>query len=130
MILNQKFKDNDIVVKSFDFAVRIVNFSKFLMGNKKEYIISKQIFRSATSIGANIREAQQAESLSDFIHKLSVSLKESVETQYWLELLFATNYINLAQFNSLNDDLEEIIKLLNAIIKTTKQKNAKNNTNY
>ena len=92
------------------------------MENKKEYIISKQIIRSGTSIGANIREAQNAQSNADFVHKLSISQKEADETLYWLELLQETGYISDIEFQSLEKDMIEIIKLLCTIIKTSKSK--------
>lgn len=92
------------------------------MENKKEYIISKQIIRSGTSIGANIREAQNAQSNADFVHKLSISQKEADETLYWLELLQETEYISDIEFQSLEKDIIEIIKLLCTIIKTSKSK--------
>lgn len=116
-------KENVIKQKSFDFAFRIVKLYQFLTESKKEFIISKQLLRSGTSIGANIREAEQAESKNDFIHKLSISLKETNESIYWLELLVATKYITTKHFESINSDAVELIKLLTTIIKTSKQKN-------
>lgn len=108
--------------KSFAFAVRIVNLFKFLKEEKKETVLSKQILRSGTSIGANVREAMHAESKADFIHKLHVALKETAETDYRLELLMAGKFINKSQFDSLNKDCEELLKILTAIIKTMKSK--------
>ncbi len=108
--------------KSFAFAVRVINLFKFLKEEKKESVLSKQILRSGTSISANVREAQQAESKADFVHKLHIALKETAETGYWLELLLAGKFINKSQFDSLNKDCEEILKILTAIIKTTKSK--------
>lgn len=108
--------------KSFAFAVRIVNLFKFLKEEKKETVLSKQILRSGTSIGANVREAVHAESKADFIHKLHVALKETAETGYRLELLMAGKFINKSQFDSLNKDCEELLKILTAIIKTMKSK--------
>nr|WP_317126669.1 four helix bundle protein [Chryseobacterium indoltheticum] len=87
--------------KSFEFAIHIVNFYKKFSVEKKEYILSKQILRSGTSIGANVREALNAQSKMDFIHKLSISQKECDETIYWLELLFATQYISKEEFENL-----------------------------
>lgn len=113
---------NLILDKSFDFAVRIVNLNKHLVSEKKEYVLSKQIIRSGTSIGALVREAQHAESTADFIHKLSIALKEANETEYWLLLLHETNYLNTKQFNSLKNDIEELLKILVKIVKKTKQK--------
>jgi len=108
--------------KSFAFAVRVVNLFKFLKEEKRESVLSKQVLRSGTSIGANVREAMQAESKADFIHKLHIALKETAETGYWLELLLDGKFINKNQFDSLNRDCEEILKILTAIIKTAKSK--------
>ncbi len=115
-------KENVILSKSFDFAVRIVNLYKYLVAEKKEFVLSKQILRSGTSIGAMVREAQHAESSADFIHKLSISLKEANETEYWLLLLSKTEFIAEKQFNSLKIDIEELLKLLVSIIKKSKEK--------
>ena len=106
--------------KSFRFAVRIVNLYKYL-ARKNEYVLSKQILRSGTSIGANIAEAQQAQSTADFISKLSIALKESAETNYWLRLLTATKYLSDAEFSSLVKDCQEIEKMLTSIIKSSKK---------
>ena len=114
-------KENIIKEKSFDFAVRIVNLSKFLQ-EKKEYILSKQVLRSGTSVGAMIRESEHAESNLDFVHKLAIAQKEANETMYWLELLFKTKYIDEKMFNSLKNDLIEIQKILTSIIITSKKK--------
>ncbi|QTA82266.1 Four helix bundle protein [Desulfonema limicola] len=115
-------KNNLILDKSFDFAVRIVNLNKHLVFEKKEYVLSKQILRSGTAIGALVREAQHAESPADFIHKFSIALKEANETEYWLLLLYETNYLNKNQFDSLKNDIEELLKILVTIVKNTKQK--------
>lgn len=104
--------------KSFEFAVRMVNLYKFLVRKYKEHTLSKQILRSGTSIGANISEAQRAQSKADFISKMSVALKEANETQYWLKLLYRTGYIDKEQFCSLNFDIDELISLLVSICKT------------
>jgi four helix bundle protein len=112
--------ENIILDKSFDFAVRIVNLSKYLISDKKEYVLSKQILRSGAAIGALVREAQQAESSADFIHKLAIALKEADETDYWLLLLNKTDFINEGQFISIKNDCEELIKLLISIIKKSK----------
>ena len=106
--------------KSFLFAIRIVNLSKYLTG-KNEHVLSKQILRSGTSIGANIAEAQQAQSTADFISKLNIALKESSETNYWLRLLNATKYLTDTEFSSLLNDCREIEKMLTAIIKSSKK---------
>ena len=109
---------NTVVEKSFDFAVRIVNLYKYLTKTHKEYILSKQILRCGTSIGANVAEAQRGQSKADFISKMSVALKEANETQYWLKLLYKTEYISKAQFESLEKDILELIGILMAICKT------------
>ena len=118
-------KDNVLIEKSFKFAIRIVNLYKHLTSNKKESILSKQLLRCGTSIGANIYEAQDAQSKADFIAKLSISLKEARETQYWIELLKETNYLTSKEAESILKDLVEIIKLLVSIIKTLKENYAK-----
>ena len=107
--------------KSFLFAVRIVNLAKHLNTSKKENILSKQLLRSGTSIGANIAEAEQAQSRADFISKMSIAWKEAVETNYWLRLLQATDYLSEAEFSSIHSDCRELEKMLTAIIKTAKQ---------
>ena len=107
--------------KSFRFAVRIVNLCKYLQAEKKEYVLSKQVMRSGTSIGANVAEAQQAQSRPDFISKLNVSLKEAYETNYWLRLLHETQYLSQEAFESIIADCSEVEKLLISIIKTTKE---------
>ena len=111
---------NAIEEKSFHFAVRVVNLCKYLQETKKEYILSKQLMRSGTSIGANIMESQQAQSRADFISKLNIALKEAVETNYWLRLLRATDYLTDSEYMSVIDDCKELEKLLTAIIKTTR----------
>ena len=110
-----------IETKSFDFAVRIVNLYKFLNEQKKEYTLSKQLLRSGTSIGANVTEAQQAQSRPDFISKLSIALKETSESKYFIRLLQATDYLTEAQAKSILSDCVEIEKLLISIIKTSKE---------
>lgn len=110
-------KENIIVRKSFAFSVRIVKLQKYLTEQKKEFVISKQVYRSGTSIGANISEAQRAQSTADFASKLKIALKEANETQYWLHLLYETNYISKKEFSSIHSDLEEILKILTAICK-------------
>ena len=114
--------DNIIDQKSKAFAVRIVRFTRYLQEDKHEYVLSKQILRSGTSIGANARESNNAQSRADFLSKLSIALKEADETQYWLELLEESDIISKSQFESLNDNLTEIIAMLTASIKTTKNK--------
>ncbi|MBR5650926.1 MAG: four helix bundle protein [Bacteroidales bacterium] len=112
---------NILQEKSKKFAIRIVNMYKYLVEEKKEFVISKQILRSGTSIGANIHEGRNAESTADFVHKKSIALKEADETQYWLELLVETDYINKDVFDSMNSDLNEIIAMLISSIKTLKK---------
>ena len=114
------FMHNAIDEKSFHFAVRIVKLCKYLQENKKEYILSKQLMRSGTSIGANITESQQAQSRADFISKLNIALKEAVETNYWLRLLQATDYLSDSEYASMIGDCKELEKLLTAILKTTR----------
>ncbi|TXI62115.1 MAG: four helix bundle protein [Flavobacterium sp.] len=114
--------DNVIKNKSFNFALRIVKLYQFLNQEKKEYVLSKQLLRSGTAIGALVREAEQAESKLDFIHKLAIAQKEANETDYWLELLFRSEYLNETQFQSLKNDIIEINKILASIIITTKQR--------
>jgi four helix bundle protein len=108
--------------KTFEFAVQIVELYKRLQDTKKEYVLSKQLLRSGTSIGANTREALNAESKADFIHKLAIAQKECDETIYWLELLKASNYISSSDFDVYNSKATEILKILRSIILTTKQK--------
>lgn len=107
--------------KSYAFALRIIKAFKYLTENK-EYILSKQLLRSGTSIGANCREATYAQSKLDFINKLSIALKEANETIYWLELLHDSGYINDESFKSIHQDALELLKLLTSIVKTTKLK--------
>lgn len=111
---------NVVKEKSLDFAIRIVNLYKYLTDSKKEFIMSKQLLRSGTAIGALVRESEHAESKADFIHKLSVALKEANETDYWLELLYRTDYLTEKQYESINDNIIELLKLLTSIIKTSK----------
>ena len=116
-------KDGNIIrTKSYQFAVRVVNLYKLLVGDRKEFVLSKQLLPSGTSIGANVREAEHAESKADFIHKLSIALKEANETEYWLDLLKETSYLNNSEYISIQIDIKEILKLLTSIIKTSKQK--------
>ena len=115
-------KDNIIKLKSFSFAIRIVKLYKYLSEEKREFVLSKQMLRSGTAIGALIRESEHAESKADFIHKLSISLKEANETEYWLMLLKETDYISQKKFDSINNDIIELLKLLISIIRTSKAK--------
>ena len=109
---------------SYDFACRIIRLFQYLTEDSiyKEYIMSKQVFRSGTSIGANIREAQHAQSDADFLSKMQISLKECNETEYWLQLLHDNGYLNDLQYTSINTDRARIHKLLNSIVSTTRRK--------
>ncbi|MCD8140278.1 MAG: four helix bundle protein [Planctomycetaceae bacterium] len=114
--------DNAVLDKSKFFAIRIVKLNRYLVERKKERVLSKQLLRSGTSIGANVREAVCAQSKNDFIHKMSIALKESSESEYWLELLFEGGYLSEKQFNDIYDDCREVSKLLMAIVRTSKAK--------
>jgi four helix bundle protein len=113
-------KSNILKEKSFGFAVRIVKLSQMLIKEKKEFVIGKQIIRSGSSIGAMVREAEYAESKADFVHKMNIALKEANETEYWLDILFKTGYLQELLYNSLKQDIKELLKLLISTIKTTK----------
>ena len=113
-------EDNIIKTKSYDFAIRVINLYKYLTKEKREYVLSKQLLRSGTSIGANVREALDGQSKKDFLSKMNIALKEASETQYWLELLISTDYINEKQVESILSDCIEICKILGSIVKTTK----------
>lgn len=110
---------NIIEIKSFNFAVRIVKLNQYLT-KKKEFVLSNQILRSGTSIGANVAEAEQAQSTADFISKMSISLKEVAETKYWLRLLKETKFISQKEFDSIFNDCVELEKILVSIIKSSK----------
>ena len=112
--------DNLVDTKSRDFAIRIVNIYKYLSSERKEYVLSKQLLRSGTSVGANIREARYGQSKADFISKMSIALKEISETEYWIDLLHTTGYINAREYESINLDCTELIRLLTAIVITSK----------
>lgn len=114
-------KENIIKIKSFDFALLIIKLNRYLIDEKKEYVLSKQILRAGTSIGANIRESEHSESVNDFIHRLSVVLKEANETDYWIDLLFQSHLIDNEKYSEIKSKIEEILKLLVSIIKTTKK---------
>jgi four helix bundle protein len=116
-------KDNIVKTKSFQFAIRVVNLYKQLSVERKEFVLSKQLLRSGSSVGANIREAANAQSPADFIHKLSIAQKECDETLYWIELLKETHYINETEFTSMHNDATEILKIIRSIILTIKKKN-------
>lgn len=114
-------KENNLKNKSFAFAVRVIKLYQFLTVEKKEFVMSKQLLRSSSSIGAMIRESEHTESKNDFIHKLSIAQKECNETLYWIELLKGTDYLNNEQFESINNDAVELIKIITTVIKNTKK---------
>lgn len=120
ILIYTNIMDNVIENKSFQFAIRIVRSYKFLCEEKKEYILSKQLLRAGTSIGANVTESQQAQSKPDFVSKISIALKEASETKYWIKLLGATEYLSENQTNSILDDCVEIEKILVTILKSAK----------
>ena len=111
---------SEVEKKSFLFSVRIIKMSRYLQEDKKEYILTKQLIRSGTSIGANVVESQQAQSRADFISKLNIALKEAVETNYWIRLLYAAEYLSKTEYDSIIVDCRELEKMLTSIIKTTK----------
>ena len=113
---------NAVVEKSFEFAVRIVNLCKYLTKEHKEFVLSKQLLRSGTSIGANVSEAQRGQSKADFSAKMCIALKEANEAQYWLKLLYRTEYLTKTQFDSLDRDVYELLSILTAICKTSRIK--------
>ena len=106
--------------KSKKFAVRIVRLYQYLQTEKQEYVMSKQLLRAGTSVGANVREALQGQSKADFTAKMSISLKEISETEYWLELLFETDYLSVEQYTSIEADCKELVKMLTSIVKTSR----------
>ncbi|MBD2576744.1 four helix bundle protein [Oscillatoria sp. FACHB-1406] len=110
--------------KSFAFAMRSVKLYQYLTEEKKEYVLSKQVLKSGTAIGALVREAEQAESKADFIHKFAIALKEAHETEYWLELLHQSSYMNDRSFQSISSDLTELLKLITSIVKKAKENRA------
>ena len=115
-----KMNENIIETKSFEFAVRIVKLYQYLSNDKKEFVLSKQLLRSGTSIGANVSEAERAQSHADFYAKTSIALKEANETEYWLRLLYRTDYLTEKEFENIQADIKEIIALLMTITKTTR----------
>ena len=117
-------KENVLKSKSYLFAIRIVKLSQYLQQSKKEFVLAKQILRSGTAIGALIREAEYGQSKLDFTHKLSIALKEANETEYWICILNDTGYIDIKEFESISADCKELLKLLIASIKTTKERNS------
>lgn len=111
--------------KSLAFAKRIAKLYRFLIDKKKETILSKQILRSGTSIGANIREGLYAQSRKDFISKMNIALKEAGETDYWIEILYSADYLTEMEYKSLKNDNDELIRMLSSIVKTTKENTPK-----
>jgi len=115
-----KIKDS-----SYEFAIRTIKLYKYLTEKKKEFVISKQLLRSGTAVGALVREAQNAESKMDFVHKLAIAQKECDESIYWIELLKDTGFITEKQFSSISDDAIALLKMIRSAIITTKQKHTK-----
>lgn len=114
-------KENASVEKSFAFAVRIVKLYKYLVREHREFVMTKQLLRCGTSIGANVAEAQRGQSKADFTAKMCIALKEANETEYWLKLLYKTEYLSQSQYNSMNADIQELIGILVAICRTAKE---------
>jgi four helix bundle protein len=114
-------KESIIMDKSKNFALRIIKLYKYLttIAIDKEYVLSKQVLRSGTSIGANVKEALRGQNRADFRSKMNIALKEACETEYWLELLYETEYIDEPSYNSISEDNKEIIKILTKIVKST-----------
>ena len=120
-------QDNVVLDKSFAFAIRIVKLYTYLCETKKEYVLSKQLLRSGTSIGANINEAQAGQSTNDFIAKMSIASKEARESRYWIDLLIHTDFLDASEQNTqtLRSEIDELVKMLTSIIKTTQERNRK-----
>ena len=116
-------KESIIKQKSEAFSIRVIKMYKYLSSHMNERVLSKQVLRSGTSVGANVNESRNAQSTSDFISKLSIALKEADETTYWLKCLYGGEYITEAQYLSMNNDIQEIVRILVKIIKTTKERN-------
>ena len=114
-------KENVVQVKSFSFALEVVKLIKKLQADNKEYVLTKQLLRSGTAIGALVREAEHAESKKDFTHKMNIALKEANETRYWIDLLFKSDYISNKHYDRLNDAVTQLIKLLASMVKSSKQ---------
>jgi len=113
--------ENILKEKSYVFALRVVKLTQYLNGRQSEYVLSKQVLRSGTAIGALVSEAEFAQSKPDFVNKLSIGLKEANETYYWLRILYEGNYISESMFNSIQPQIKELIKLLVTSIKTAKE---------
>lgn len=114
--------ENVVADKSFAFALRVIALYKYICSEKNEFILSKQVLRSGTSIGANIAEAQCAISRKDFLSKMYIAFKECSETKYWLELLFRSDYMDVSQYDSIQSDCVELLKMLSAITKSAKNR--------
>lgn len=119
-LINENKKENVLVLKSFEFAIKIVNTYKYLTKSKGEFILSKQFLRSGTSIGALVRESQNAESKMDFVHKLAIAQKECDETIYWIDILIETKYLEHEEFKMIKKDAESLLRIIRSIILTTK----------
>ena len=113
--------ENAVLIKSKAFAIRVIKLYKYLTTSKKEFVLSKQLLDSGTSIGANVREGCRAQSKKDFISKMNIALKEAAESEYWLELLFESEYLSKSEYSSIAPDCAELNKLLIAIIKTSRR---------
>lgn len=113
-------RPNVVKDKSFAFALRVVKLAKYLQDEKREFVLSRQVLRSGTAIGALIREAEHAQSKPDFVNKMSIALKEANETDYWIDLLHQSDYLTQEGYESIHDDIQELIKLLVSIVKTSK----------
>lgn len=118
----EKARENVVREKSFRFALRVVKLYQYLCERRREFVMSKQLLRSGTAIGALVREAEQAESRRDFVHKMAIALKEANESEYWIQLLSESGYLGQKSSDSIQADLTELLKLLTAIIKTTKSR--------
>jgi four helix bundle protein len=113
-------RPNPVRDKSFAFALRVVKLAKYLQEEKREYVLSKQVLRSGTAVGALVREAEHAQSKADFINKMSIALKEANETDYWIDLLHQSDYITQESYDSIHPNIQELIKLLVSIVKSSK----------
>ena len=118
-------RENIVMIKSYAFALRIIRLYKYLITEQKEYVLSKQVLRSGTAIGALVKEAEHAQSKADFLNKMNIALKEANETEYWLMLLKDSEYIDEKSFNSMQEESVELLKLLASIVKTTKENSNK-----
>lgn len=114
-------KKNLIKDKSFDFALQIIEIYKGLVKDKKEFVMSKQLLRSGTAVGALVREAEHAQSKADFIHKMSIALKEANETEYWIELLYQSNYLEPSSYHKIHAEALSVLKILISIVKSSKK---------